>query len=384
MPGKVIKGLKRAGTNNPVFVLDEIDKLGADYRGDPSSALLEVLDPEQNHAFRDHYLDVPFDLSKSLFICTANRLDTIPAALRDRMEVIVLEGYTEQEKLQIARRHLLPAQLERHGLTRSKVGVPVPTLRELIDGWTREAGVRELDRRIGTLARKAARQIAEVSEAGGRPTKVNFRAGELETLLGHRRYQHEQKRRTRRPGVTTGLAVTSGGGEVLFVEVAATPGSGRLLVTGQVGSVMEESARAALTWLRSYNDASAAWFGERDVHIHVPAGAIPKDGPSAGIAIATALASLWRGMPVRDDLAMTGEVTLHGEVLPVGGVKQKVLAAQRAGIREIVLPDRNEGDVDEIPAELSCGLTVHLVDHVAQVIELALEPDRRPARPRRK
>jgi ATP-dependent Lon protease len=305
----------------------------------------------------------------------------------------VLEGYTEQEKLEIARRHLVPAQLKRHGLARTRVSVPAKTLRPLIEGWTQEAGVRELDRRIGTLARKAARQIAEAKERGEHAPKVTFEPEQLEDLLGHRRYQHEQKRRTRRAGVSTGLAVTSDGGEVLFVEAAATPGTGKLTITGQVGSVMEESARAAMTWLRSFaafdaigdgaiatGELSSAWFAERDVHIHVPAGAIPKDGPSAGIAIATALASLWRGVPVRDDLAMTGEVTLHGEVLPIGGVKQKVLAAQRAGIREVVLPDRNEGDVREIPAELAKGLTVHLVDHVTQVLELALEPEQPSAR----
>ncbi|MCW2927754.1 MAG: ATP-dependent protease La [Thermoleophilia bacterium] len=389
MPGSILRAMRDAGTTTPVFMLDEIDKLGSDWRGDPASAMLEVLDPEQNHAFRDHYLDLPFDLSRALFICTANRLDTIPEALRDRMEVIVLEGYTAPEKLQIARYHLVPDELKRHGLKRSQVTIPVATLKALIDGWTREAGVRELNRRIAALMRKAARRIAEAREAGEPTSKVRIDANELDELVGHRRYFSEQRRRTKRPGVTTGLAVTGAGGEILFVEAAATPGTGKLLITGQVGSVMEESARAAMTWLKSYaaadgdgagspdaNEASVAWFAERDVHIHVPAGAIPKDGPSAGIAMATALASLWRGVPVRDDLAMTGEVTLHGEVLPIGGVKQKVLAAQRAGITQIVLPERNAGDVRDIPEGLAKGLTVHLVDHVSQVLKLAL--DERP------
>ncbi|MEO6867400.1 MAG: endopeptidase La, partial [Gaiellales bacterium] len=386
MPGSIMRAVRDAGTSNPVFMVDEIDKMGADWRGDPASAMLELLDPEQNHEFRDHYLDVPFDLSQTLFICTANRLDTIPAALRDRMEVIVLEGYTEPEKLEIAKRHLVPQQLKKHGLKRSRVTLPVATLRALISGWTREAGVRELDRRVATLARKAARQIAEAGERGEPAQRVRIEADQLEDLLGHQRYQHEERRRTKRPGVTMGLAVTGAGGEVLFVEAAAVPGSGKLLITGQVGSVMEESARAAMTWLKAFaafdsngdgaiapGEAGIAWFRERDVHIHVPAGAIPKDGPSAGIAIATSLASLWRGVPVRDDIAMTGEVTLHGEVLPIGGVKQKVLAAQRAGVRHIVLPERNEGDVRDIPEQLAKGLTIHLVNHVSQVLGLAFD-----------
>ncbi|MCW2923162.1 MAG: ATP-dependent protease La [Thermoleophilia bacterium] len=375
LPGSIVRALRDAGANNPVFMIDEIDKMGSDWRGDPSSAMLEVLDPAQNFAFRDHYLDVPFDLSRALFICTANAMDTIPAALRDRMEVIVLEGYTEQEKLQIARRHLVPEQLRKHGLPKSRVSIPAATIEALIEGWTREAGVRELDRRLGALARKAARRIADSragSSNGARAPKVAFAADELEDLLGHRRFEHEGPRRTRRAGVATGLAVTGAGGEILFIEAAATPGTGKLLVTGQVGKVMEESARAALTWLRGYAADDADWFAEHDLHVHVPAGAIPKDGPSAGVAMATALASLWRGVPVRDDLAMTGEVTLHGEVLPIGGVKQKVLAAQRAGIRHVVLPDRNAGDARDIPATLSKGITIHLVDHVSQVLDLAL------------
>ena len=378
MPGSIMRAVRDAGSHNPVFMVDEIDKMGSDtYRGDPASAMLELLDPEQNHAFRDHYLDVPFDLSRALFICTANQLDTIPPALRDRMEVIVLEGYSEQEKLGIARGHLVPAQLKRHGLPRSKVTLPAATLKTLIEGWTREAGVRELDRRIAALARKAARRFAEAAERGEQPTKWKVEPTELDELLGHRRYQHEEKRRTKRPGVSTGLAVTGAGGEMLFVEAAATPGTGKLLVTGQVGDVMEESARAALTWLRAHaaatdGDEAASWFRERDLHVHVPAGAIPKDGPSAGIAIATALASLWRGTPVRDDLAMTGEVTLHGEVLPIGGVRQKVLAAQRAGIRHVVLPDRNEGEWLDVPDALAKGMTIHFVEHVTEVLDLAI------------
>jgi ATP-dependent Lon protease len=386
MPGSIMRAIRDAGAANPVFMVDEIDKMGTDsYRGDPASAMLELLDPQQNHAFRDHYLDVPFDLSRALFICTANRLDTIPAALRDRMEVIQLEGYSEQEKLQIARRHLVPAQLRRHGLAASKVTLPVATLRAVIEGWTREAGVRELDRRIAALARKAARRFAEASDAGTALKRVRIEPEELDELLGHRRYLREQRRTTLRPGISNGLAVTGSGGELLFVEAAATPGNGKLVVTGQVGDVMQESARAAMTWLRAHaawdadgddvvdeDERGGAWFAARDLHVHVPAGAIPKDGPSAGIAIASALASLWLGVPVRDDLAMTGEITLHGEVLPVGGIKQKVLAAQRAGIRTVILPAQNSGDVDEIPAELSKGMNFHLVDHVTDVLELVL------------
>lgn len=388
MPGSIMRAIRDAGTANPVFMVDEIDKMGSDWRGDPSSAMLELLDPQQNHSFRDHYLDVPFDLSSTLFICTANRLDTIPAALRDRMEVIVLEGYTEQEKLEIARRHLVPQQLARHGLAKSKVTLPVATLTQLIAGWTREAGVRELDRRIAALARKAARRFAEADEQGVKLTRVRIEPDELDALIKHRPYLRDQRRRVKRPGVTSGLAVTGAGGELLFIEAAATPGTGKLTITGQVGSVMEESVRAALTWLRAYTafdsdgdgafaDAEHAesWFRTRDLHVHVPAGAIPKDGPSAGIAIATSLASLWLGVPVRDDLAMTGEITLHGEVLPIGGVKQKVLAAQRSGIRQVILPEQNEGDIADIPAPLAKGLTVHLVDHASQVLELALELD---------
>jgi ATP-dependent Lon protease len=389
MPGSIMRAIRDAGTSNPVFMVDEIDKMGSDWRGDPSSAMLELLDPEQNHAFRDHYLDVPFDLSRTLFICTANRLDTIPPALRDRMEVIVLEGYTEQEKLEIARRHLVPQELARHGLARSKVTLPAATLKELISGWTREAGVRELDRRIAALARKAARRFADAAEQQEALKRVRIEPEQLDELLGHRRYLREQRRRVHRNGVTSGLAVTGAGGELLFIEAAATPGTGKLTVTGQVGSVMEESARAALTWLRSFaafdedgdgslttDEAADSWFRTRDLHLHVPAGAIPKDGPSAGLAIATSLASLWLGVPVRDDLAMTGEITLHGEVLPIGGVKQKVLAAQRAGIHEVILPAQNEGDVSDIPAPLAKGLTVHLVDHASQVLELALKHER--------
>ena len=371
MPGSILRSIREAGTRNPVFMIDEIDKMGSDWRGDPSSAMLEVLDPQQNSTFRDHYLDLPFDLSRGLFICTANRVDTIPPALRDRMEIIQLEGYTEEEKLQIARGYLIPRQLGEHGLTRSKLTLPVATLKHVVREYTREAGVRELDRQIATMARKAARRVAE-----GERSKISVHVDDLPELLGRQRYFQETARRTQRPGVSTGLAVTSAGGDILFIEAAAMPGSGKLQITGQIGKVMEESARAAVSWLRTttaqHDPEAARFFAETDLHIHIPAGAIPKDGPSAGIAMATALASLYRNVPVRADVAMTGEMTLTGDVLPVGGVKQKSLAAQRAGITHVILPELNEGDIEEIPAHLARRMVFHLVDHVSQVLEIAL------------
>ena len=370
MPGSIIRSLRDVGTRNPVFMVDEIDKMGSDWRGDPSSAMLEVLDPEQNATFRDHYLDLPFDLSRTLFICTSNRMDTIPPALRDRMEVIRIEGYTEEEKLQIARRYLLPRQRLEHGLKARQLRVPVPTLKMVIRQYTREAGVRELDRQLATLARKAARSVV----AGADGLKVE--ESDLPELLGKRRHQEETRRVNRTAGVATGLAVTSAGGDILFVEAAMMPGSGRLQVTGQVGQVMEESARAALSWLRmseGLRDSTAAErFTKLDTHLHIPAGAIPKDGPSAGVAMATALASLWRDVPVRSDIAMTGEITLTGDVLPVGGVKEKALAAQRAKLQHVIVPFLNADDTLDVPEQLADHLTFHFVRHIDEVLELAL------------
>src|SRR5204863_4420357 len=314
-------------------------KMGADFRGDPASAMLEVLDPEQNSTFRDHYLDVPFDLSDVMFITTANTLDTIPGPLRDRMEVIQIAGYTEEEKLQIAKRYLVPRQIERNGLKKSWISINDRALRRIIEEYTREAGVRGLEREVGTICRKIARQIAEQ----GRNGKASIGAGQVRELLGKQRVFPETRRRTAQPGVATGLAWTPVGGDVLFIEAQATPGDGKLVITGQLGDVMRESAQLALTWVRGHHEQLAPglgedWFPEHDIHLHVPAGATPKDGPSAGITMVTALASLVSGRCVRDEVAMTGEVTLTGQVLPIGGLKEKALAAQRAGIRHIICP----------------------------------------------
>jgi ATP-dependent Lon protease len=376
MPGTIIRALRDAGSNNPLFMIDEIDKMGADYRGDPASAMLEVLDPEQNSTFRDHYLDVPFDLSNVMFITTANNLDTVPGPLRDRMEVIQLAGYTEDEKLQIAKRYLVPRQIERNGLKRSWISISDKALRTIISDYTREAGVRGLEREIGTICRKVARAVAEGN--GRPPAKVSVGEEKARELLGRRRFFAEAKRRTREPGVATGLAWTPVGGDVLFVEATAMPGKGRLTITGQLGDVMKESAQAALSYVRGHHRELAPglgddWFAEHDLHLHVPAGAIPKDGPSAGITMATALMSLISGRPVRDDVAMTGEITLTGQVLPIGGLKEKALAAQRNGIGTVIAPALNEGDTDEIPEHLRRRLSFVFVDDVRQVFEAALE-----------
>src|SRR4051812_3809660 len=324
MPGVIIRALRDAGSRNPLFMIDEIDKMGADFRGDPSSAMLEVLDPEQNESFRDHYLDVPFDLSKVMFICTANELDRIPGPLQDRMEVIQLAGYTEDEKLQIAKRYLVPRQIERNGLKKSWIAIGDKALRRVIADYTREAGVRQLEREIGTICRKVARRVAE-SANGARPAKTTVTPEVVRELLGRARVHSEARRRTAAPGVATGLAWTPVGGDVLFIEASATPGTGKLLLTGQLGDVMKESAQAALTGVRAHAhevapELEAAWFPDHDVHVHVPAGATPKDGPSAGITMATALASLITRRTVREDVAMTGEITLTGQVLPIGGL----------------------------------------------------------------
>jgi ATP-dependent Lon protease len=357
-------------------MIDEIDKMGMDFRGDPTSAMLEVLDPEQNSTFRDHYLDLQFDLSRVLFITTANQLEPIPPALQDRMEVIGLAGYTEEEKIQIAKRYLVPRQVEENGLGRSKIEFTDEALHEIVDGYTREAGVRNLEREIGAICRKVAREYAE----GTRKSKRTIRRKQVAELLGKRRFQPEVKRRTGEPGVATGLAWTPVGGDVLFVEATAYPGEGKLQVTGQLGDVMKESAAAALSYVKRNagqlaGEISDVWFREHDIHVHVPAGAIPKDGPSAGITMATALASLVTGRPVRADTAMTGEITLTGQVLPIGGLKEKALAAQRAEITRVIAPLRNEGDLDELPDHLKKEMEFVFVDTVDEVLEAALEPE---------
>jgi ATP-dependent Lon protease len=380
MPGTIIRAMRDAESNNPVLMIDEIDKMGADFRGDPASAMLEVLDPEQNFTFRDHYLDLPFDLSHVLFITTANQVDTIPPPLLDRMEVIELSGYTHEEKLEIAKRFLVPRQMERHGVGRSKIEFTDEALESIIDGYTREAGVRNLERQIGAVARKVAREFAE----GSRKSKRTIRARQVRDLLGKPRFV-DVAWRTDEPGVATGLAWTPVGGDVLFVEATAYPGEGKLRITGQLGDVMRESAEAALSYLRSNvgrldRDLPDDYFATRDFHVHVPAGAIPKDGPSAGITMATALASRITGQPVRSDTAMTGEITLAGRVLPIGGLKEKALAAQRAEVERIIIPRRNEPDIDDIPEHLRKRLEFLPVDTVDEVLDAALQ---RPA-PRRR
>jgi ATP-dependent Lon protease len=370
MPGTIIRALRDAGSKNPVFMIDEIEKMGADWRGDPSSAMLEVLDPAQNSSFRDHYLDLPFDLSRVLFICTANQLESIPPPLLDRMESIRLSGYTEDEKLGIAKRYLVPKQLEAHGLTPELVKFTDNALRLVIREYTREAGVRNLEREIAALCRKAASEIA-----GGKRKSARVDERRVRTWLGRPRFYAETRKRTSDPGVATGLAVTPVGGDVLYIEATAVPGEGRLLVTGQLGDVMRESAQAALSWVRGHArdlGFDTDWFEGKDVHIHVPAGAVPKDGPSAGIAMATALVSLALGRPVSEDVAMTGEITLTGQVLPIGGVREKVLAAQRADIRTVILPKENEGDLDDLPKDVRRELRFVPVDSVDEVLRVAL------------
>jgi ATP-dependent Lon protease len=369
MPGTIIRALRDAESMNPVLLIDEIDKMGSDVRGDPASAMLEVLDPAQNCTFRDHYLDLPFDLSKTLFICTANTVDTIPPALLDRMDVIQLSGYTEEEKLGIAERYLVPRQISEHGLAPGQIEIGEDVLRLLARDYTREAGVRGLERRIGDLCRKAAVQVARGSEEQIRVSEELTRE-----WLGPRRFSGETRRRTADPGVATGLAYTPVGGDVLYIEAQAYPGRGKLTVTGQLGEVMQESAQAALSWVRSHTgelDLDERWFSRHDVHVHVPAGAIPKDGPSAGIAMATAIASLVRETPVADDVAMTGEITLTGQVLPIGGVRDKVLAAQRAGLGRVILPRENEHDLEELPPETRDALSFVLVDSIDEVFAAA-------------
>jgi ATP-dependent Lon protease len=372
LPGRIVRALRDAGTMNPVILLDEVDKVGADWRGDPSAALLEVLDPAQNNTFRDHYLDVEVDLSEVVFIATANMVDTIPAPLLDRMELIAFDGYTTEEKLAIARGYLLPRQLKRNGLEAEEVEVPDAVLRMVISEYTREAGVRRLERELGKLLRAAATKIASGAAEG----RIAIDVDALREALGRQKHFQESVERTAIPGVSTGLAVTGAGGDILFIEATAMDGDKGLVLTGQLGDVMKESARIALSYVRAHRqqlDIPAEAF-QREFHLHVPAGAIPKDGPSAGTAMTTALVSLLTGRPVKHTVGMTGEVTLQGRVLPIGGLKQKVLAAHAAGLTEVILPERNRGDLDEVPEEVREQMSFHPVMSIDEVLGLALEP----------
>jgi ATP-dependent Lon protease len=373
LPGRLVRALRDAGTMNPVIMLDEVDKVGADWRGDPSSALLEVLDPAQNHSFRDHYLDVELDLSHVLFIATANVAETIPGPLLDRMEVIRFDGYTTEEKVAIARGYLWPRQRERNGLREEEVTVSEDVLRLVVQEYTREAGVRNLERELGTVLRKTATRIA----SGTATPPVEVTVETVRDALGRQKVFHEAALRTAVPGVATGLSVTGTGGEVLFIEATGMKGKNDLVLTGQLGDVMKESARIALSYVRGHVEElgiAPETFDEREFHVHVPAGAIPKDGPSAGVTMTTALASLLTGRPVKHTVGMTGEVTLQGRVLPIGGLKQKVLAAHAAGLKDVILPERNRGDLDEVPAEVREQMAFHPVMSIDEVLELALEP----------
>ena len=370
LPGRVIQSIKKAGTNNPVFMLDEIDKLGSDFRGDPSSALLEVLDPEQNHSFSDHYLEVDFDLSNVMFIATANYQDAIPPALRDRMEILDFTGYIEDEKVQIAKRHILPKQIKENGLTKTEVSFDVNSLKELIRSYTREAGVRNLEREVANVLRKVARDLVETKEEIVKITKK--KVGEY---LGAPRFYSELAERSTKPGVVTGLAWTAAGGDILFIESTKMKGKGNLTLTGQLGDVMKESATAALTFVRSHAEEfkiDISFNQENDIHIHVPAGAIPKDGPSAGVSMVTSLVSLLTGFPVKEKVAMTGEITLRGNVLPIGGVKEKVTAAHRSNIKEIILPEHNRKDLEDVPDHVAKDLKFHFAKEIKDVLKVAV------------
>jgi ATP-dependent Lon protease len=373
LPGRIIQGIKKAGTNNPVFVLDEIDKLGHDFRGDPASALLEVLDPEQNSSFSDHYLEVTFDLSRVLFIATANQLDPIPWALRDRLEIIELPGYTRQEKKQIARKFLVPKQLEDHGLTNERCEITDESIFDIVDSYTREAGVRNLEREIGSVFRAVAVKVAE----GQAKDHEIVTPVEVEEFLGPKKFVSEVADRTSEPGVATGLAWTAVGGDILFIEASRMPGKGKLTLTGQLGDVMKESVTAALSFVRGRAAALGLdpgnFLENTDLHVHVPAGAVPKDGPSAGITMYTALVSLFTGVPVRPDVAMTGEITLRGNVLQIGGVKEKLLAAHRAGIKRVIIPDRNVKDLIDVPDEVKREMEILSVKRMDEVLALALK-----------
>ena len=380
LPGRIIREIKRSGSNNQVLMLDEVDKIGSDYRGDPASALLEVLDPAQNSTFTDHYLDVAFDLSKVFFIATANVQDTIPAPLRDRMEIIELSGYTEHEKLEIAKRYLLPRQLEENGIPTGGLKVTDGAIREVIRSYTREAGVRNLERELGSICRGVARGVAS-----GDTSKVTITGKRVSVHLGSIKFRWEMASEKDEVGVATGLAATAAGGDVLFVEVSVTPGKGRLTLTGQLGDVMQESAQAALTYSRTRASALGVpddFLDTHDVHIHVPAGAVPKDGPSAGVTLSTALASAMTGRPVRKDVAMTGEITLHGKVLPVGAIRDKTLAAHRAGCKVIVMPRDNENDIEDVPDDVRRDLRIVFVDHVDDVLNEALHARKISDRPK--
>lgn len=370
LPGRIIQSIKKAGKNNPVFMLDEIDKLGADFRGDPSSALLEVLDPEQNHSFSDHYLEVDFDLSNVMFISTANYQDAIPPALRDRMEILDFSGYIEDEKVQIAKHHIIPKQVEENGLSKEDVSFDSNSIKELIRSYTREAGVRNLEREIANVLRKVARKIVE-----SKTKKIKITKSAVSHYLGAPRFHSELAERTTKPGVVTGLAWTAAGGDILFVESTRMKGKGKLTLTGQLGDVMKESATAGLTFVRSHTDEFGIdpEFNEyTDIHIHVPAGAIPKDGPSAGVSMVTSLVSLLTGIPVKDRIAMTGEITLRGNVLPIGGVKEKVTAAHRAGIKEVILPEHNRKDLEDVPDHVAKDLIFHFAKEIRDVLKIAV------------
>lgn len=370
LPGRIIQNIKKAGTNNPVFMLDEVDKLGSDFRGDPSSALLEVLDPEQNHSFNDHYLELDFDLSKVMFIATANNYGNIPPALRDRMEILEFSGYIQDEKIQIAKRHLIPKQIKENGLSSSEVSLDISSVRELIGAYTREAGVRQLEREIANVLRKVAREVVEKNTKSIKVTK-----SKVQNYLGASKFYSELAERTTEPGVVTGLAWTAAGGDILFIESTKMKGKGKLTLTGQLGDVMKESATAGMTFVRAH----AEDFGidlnfneELDLHVHVPAGAIPKDGPSAGVSMITSLLSLITNVPVKSKVAMTGEITLRGNVLPIGGVKEKVTAAHRAGIKEVILPFLNQKDIEDVPKHVSKDLTFHFAKEIWDVLRVAL------------
>jgi ATP-dependent Lon protease len=378
LPGRILQGLNQAGTSNPVFMLDEIDKLGADYRGDPSAALLEVLDPEQNDSFRDHYLGLEYDLSKVMFIATANLLEPIHPAFRDRMEVVRLSGYTDEEKLHIARRHLIPKLLERHGLAAEHATFTEPGLRRILAGYTREAGLRNFEREIAAICRKVAVKVAEGKAGGAKRGAVVIDPRRVERYLGSPRHRADELLDRDRVGVSTGLAWTETGGDLLFIEVVAVPGKGKLLLTGQLGEVMKESAQAALSFARAHaaqQGLDSHFFADNDLHVHVPAGSIPKDGPSAGITIAAAIVSAATQRPIDRRLAMTGEITLRGTVLPIGGLKEKVLAARLAGISTVVLPKLNERDLEEVPPQVKKGLTFHFAEHMEEVLHWALLPE---------
>jgi ATP-dependent Lon protease len=372
MPGRIINGLRQAESNNPVFMLDEIDKLGSDFRGDPAAAFLEVLDPEQNNTFVDNYIDTPFDLSKVMFITTANQLHTIPPPLRDRMEVLELPGYTTNEKTGIAKQYLIPRQLEAHGISGNLLSISDDAIHTVIEAYTREAGVRNLERELGAICRKSARKIAE-----GRTESTHVTSAEISNYLGPIKFYSEVAEQEEEVGVATGMSVTAFGGEILFVEATSMSGESKLHLTGHLSEVMQESAQAALSYVRSKADElgfNPDFFRTNDIHIHVPAGAIPKDGPSAGITIATALTSLATGQSVNPEIAMTGEITLRGRVLPIGGVKEKILAAKQAGIKTFIIPQRNEKDLAEIPDDAKEGLDFVFVDRVDQVFAKALSP----------